>query len=114
MRRGLVIAGAVTFGSTYVISAAIAAGFLDDNNGDDMVPLFIPVAGPFVAIGTADTSPIATTALIIDGLAQAAGVALFVVGLTDEEKIWKRNDLTMRVAPMPLANGGGAALIGEF
>src|SRR5262245_29259274 len=44
-RSGLVIGGAVMLGITYFISASAAAGGLSDRS-DNLVPLFVPLAGP--------------------------------------------------------------------
>lgn len=91
--RGLVIAGATTFGSLYILSAAVGAAFQEDRDGEEHAPLFAPVIGPFITMGTADTSSLGVFVLILDGVGQAAGVAMFVAGLAAKNKIWVRTQL---------------------
>jgi hypothetical protein len=114
MMRGLIIAGATTFGSLYLLSAAVGSAFLEDSrNNDGHAPLFIPVVGPFITIGTANPSPMGTFALVIDGLGQAAGVAMFVAGLTVKTKIWVREGKgEISVAPIVAAGPGGLPGVG--
>jgi hypothetical protein len=92
-RRGLVIAGTVTFGSAYLISilGASSAVSSDENSADDFAPLFIPVAGPFITLGTADDADGAAPIFILDGIAQVGGLALLIAGLAAQESILVRN-----------------------
>lgn len=106
-RRGLVIGGAVTFGVTYLLSAFVASIAMDSGGGDEFGPLLIPVAGPFVTVGTAESEGSGTFALVLDGLAQAGGVAMFVAGLVSEEEYLLRNDAAVprfTVTPMRLGS----------
>lgn len=103
-RSGMVVAGGVMLGVGYVISAASAGAGLSDGN-DDLVPLFIPVAGPFVTLSTArvfrggadsgeDVGKVfGAIGLILDGLVQTAGFTLLVVGLA------ARKDVVVRDKP---------------
>jgi len=91
-RKGLVIAGSITLGSTYFISALIGGS---STNRDDRW-LLVPVFGPFVDFGerssrgclTANSpnvdcelfEPVIQTYLILDGIAQTAGGVLLVLG----------------------------------
>jgi hypothetical protein len=88
----LVASGGVLFGATYLISFGMASAGAGCGNaflGMDCVPrndvpgsdwpLFIPVAGPFVAMATSKDRPIYTLAIL--GAGQIAGAALFVSGL---------------------------------
>ncbi|RLB52847.1 MAG: hypothetical protein DRI90_21745 [Deltaproteobacteria bacterium] len=118
IRKGLVIAGSVTFGSAWLLSAAVAAAFQDENQreAEDFVPLFIPLAGPFITMGTANTSAIGTFTLVVDGLAQAGGLGLLIAGLTAQQKVWVRNPVgRVTVAPIVSGDGNlGLGLIGEM
>lgn len=101
MRRGLVIGGAVTFGSTYLLSALTASVAVDAGGADEFGPLFIPVAGPFVTIGTAESEGTGTFLLVLDGIGQAGGVAMFIAGLATEEQFLLRNDIaTIKAVPI--------------
>lgn len=126
-RRGLVIAGAVTFGSTYLITLLAASSIADDadhwDSSDDdddeskALPLFIPVLGPFIGISSLDASPVGSAWLVLDGIAQGAGLAMLVAGLAYPNKRWIRNDLGVEwtVAPTKAGrDGGGLGLIGRF
>jgi hypothetical protein len=116
-RKGLVIAGTVTFGSAYLLSILGAATAASDggNEGEGFIPLFIPVAGPFITLGTMDDDASAATPLfILDGIAQVGGVALLIGGLAASETILLRNDVRAdrrrpAVDPMPELRIGARA-----
>lgn len=110
-KRKLIIAGVSIFGGCYLASA-IAGGFglsEGDYSGRALGPLLVPVAGPFITIGTSELrfgdndDQGAVILLMLDGLAQAAGVVLTIVGLAaDETTVLKRND-TGKIEPPSLA-----------
>lgn len=105
---GLVGAGIGVWGGLYLISAlgAVTAMTFSDNDADFAV-LFIPVAGPFVAIGTTDPIPFSTFLLVLDGLGQAAGVAMFAAGLAVEKTVLIRNDVVdLSIKPAPFITPG--------
>jgi hypothetical protein len=126
-RKGLVIGGAVLFGTTYLITALVGA-IADDYNSScgglferscstprpNVTALYVPAIGPFIQI--ANTSSATTsTALAIDGLAQSAGAVMLIVGLTSPKTVLVRNDLAeIRVTPMVGGGTTGAALTGTF
>lgn len=120
IRTGLVVGGAVTFGVLYMLSVLVGAAISDTNkafnnskdNGDF---LFVPVAGPFLQMTKTDSSSGKVT-LAIDGIAQAAGATMFIVGITSPKTVLVRNDLgEVRVMPMKMGtNGGGLGLVGTF
>jgi hypothetical protein len=120
IRTGLVVGGAVTFGVLYLLSVLVGAAISDTNkafnnskdNGDF---LFVPVAGPFLQMTKTDSSS-GNVTLAIDGIAQAAGATMFIVGITSPKTILVRNDLAeVHVMPMKMGtNGGGLGLVGTF
>lgn len=120
-RKGLIIGGAVTFGTLYLISALVAAGNADATSSGRTNPaaaMWIPAVGPFIQMTKTD-SAVANVFLAIDGLAQTAGVAMLVVGLTTPRTVLVRNDLGKSrptVRPVPLVAGGttGLGLVGTF
>jgi hypothetical protein len=80
--HGLIIAGAIAFGATYIgsaLSLAACSGIVTTTCAQGMGWLLIPAAGPFVALGFAQTTE-SRALLVIDGVAQAAGLALLVGG----------------------------------
>jgi hypothetical protein len=110
-RSGFVVSGAVMFGIAYVLSAtaAIAA---ESANDSGYGPLFIPVVGPFVAMGSTHTFQGTSDAaeqvgrvfggigLVVDGLLQVAGASLIVVGLA------VRKDVVVRDRPVAVPEVG--------
>jgi hypothetical protein len=114
INKGLVIAGASTFGGVYIFNCLGAAIAYDASEGDKdaYTPLFIPVAGPFVTIHTADATATGTFGLVVDGLAQAAGLSMFIAGLAAQEDVlvWRGSYGSVRADAGP----GGAQLSGNF
>lgn len=103
IRKGLVIGGAVTFGTLYLVSALTAAAVSDLSGGEDFVPLYIPVAGPFVTIGTSDAPAGGAVLLAVDGVAQAGGLAMLILGLAVPRDELVRNDVggtDLRLTPV--------------
>jgi hypothetical protein len=98
MRRGLIIGGAVTFGVFYLISALVGAIALDCNSlitscSNSLGVLLIPGAGPFVALGTAKPDGVGAFALVVDGVAQAGGLLMLVLGIAVPRSVLVRNDI---------------------
>ncbi len=114
--RPLIIAGSITFGAPYLISVLVAATVVsaDSSSGGDFAPLFIPVVGPFITIGTAHAEGAGTFWLIFDGLAQAGGAAMFIAGLTMEEKYLQRTAPRASLKPEVFVNPGGMKLKWTF
>jgi hypothetical protein len=119
-RTGLVVGGAVTFGTLYFFSLLVAAAVSDANrathsSGDDANFLYIPVAGPFLQMTKTESST-GNLFLGIDGIAQGAGAAMLIVGITSPKTVLVRNDLgEVRVTPMRLGqDGNGLGLVGRF
>jgi hypothetical protein len=114
--RPLIIAGSITFGAPYLVSVLVAATVVSANTGDggEFAPLFIPVVGPFITIGTAHAEGAGTFWLIFDGLAQAGGAAMFIAGLTMEEKYLQRQAPHASLKPEVLVNPGGMKLKWTF
>lgn len=114
VRGGLIGGGAGLFGAFYLISAAVAA--VDNDCAQISVckntlwPLWIPVAGPFIAVGTAAGSTSGGFLLVLDGLAQAGGVIMIIAGAMGRT-ILMRNDLGD--AKSPLEFKVGKSVVGE-
>jgi hypothetical protein len=89
--KSLVIAGSVTFGTTYLASVLTAATMLANGlqEGKTAAPLFAPVVGPFITIGTAGSGG-TTPFLVLDGLAQLGGIVMLICGAAIEEKFLQR------------------------
>ena len=111
-RTGLVIAGAVTFSVAYALPA-IAATYSKGKT------LAIPIAGPFIDVGRTGFSfdPGAAIVLVVDGLAQAAGVAMLIAGVVGKRELVRDEvaGATVRVTPMGMGYGGmGIGIVGEM
>lgn len=87
-RERIMTAGIATFAPIYGLSILFAASFAGSEGmeASQYNPMFVPVIGPFITIGTADTQDIGTMTLLLMGAGQATGVALFLGGLFGEEK----------------------------
>lgn len=114
IRKGLVIAGACVFGATYLLTVVVAA---EAGKGAEI--LYVPVVGPFVAAGVlakggelgASLAPV----FILDGVAQLAGVGMFIAGMVAQKQVLVRNDVSFQVLPTPLGKGGlGLTVIGQM
>jgi len=101
-RLGLVVGGAATFLGTYIPMALIAA-----NEGNEYWPLAVPVVGPFVVGGqflveagrstcvsgclfdglARSILGFAGLALLVDGIAQAGGIAMTVIGFAKPRRV---------------------------
>jgi hypothetical protein len=114
-RRGLVIAGSIVFGVTYIYTSLIAAAGEESSGQNELGSLWVPVLGPFMQMAETD-SPLGNYVLLLDGLAQAAGVTMLVAGLVYPRHVLVRNDLaSMTVVPMKIGmEGSGLGVVGRF
>lgn len=115
IRKTLVIAGAVTFGATYLytLSQALNRDTSLDGGDDGVSPLVIPIVGPFVALGDTNSqgehAGMAPSSLILSGLAQTVGVGLAVAGIVFPQKVLVRDATgkpALSVAPVLVGSGG--------
>ena len=126
-RRGLIIGGAVTFGSLYLLSALVAAAGSDSSYGGNNreAPLWIPGLGPFVRMAS-NSSATGNVVLLVDGLAQCAGLTMLTVGLMSPKTVLVRNDLgedrpapaehgtQIAVTPIVGPSTTGVGVVGSF
>jgi hypothetical protein len=56
----------------------------------------------------------AVMGLIADGVIQAAGATLLIVGVAAEREVLVRNDEAIHVTPMSVGSGYGAGVVGTF
>jgi hypothetical protein len=117
-RKGLVIGGAVLFGSMYLLSALVAAVDSDAYQGQSnpAAALWVPAVGPFIQMGNTGSAT-AGVFLAIDGLAQIGGIAMFTIGLADPKTEMVRNDLGsihVKLAPIIASGHEGMGLVGTF
>lgn len=129
-RSGLVVAGAITLGIPYFFSAVAA---LSANSQNESAWLYMPVAGPWLTLGrrayscNADATNQTTSqslgcvadvfvvmGLIFDGIVQATGATLLLVGELATRPGLARDESALRVVPMRLGTGAGAGVVGTF
>lgn len=108
-RVGLIVGGAVTFGVPYFISL-LAGAIAIDTGRPDFWGLCVPVVGPFIQAGFS-YSATEKVFFALDGLAQVAGVAMFIAGFAAPITYLQRDRLAW-VAPVPVITRGGGAGIG--
>jgi hypothetical protein len=94
----------------------LAPGERDDISPSDWVPLYIPVAGPFVAIGTLDASGSGLGLLVADGVLQAAGLLGILLGALDPDyKVIRVSDrVDLEVGPAVGLRHQGLSVKGSF
>ena len=113
-RTGLAIAGGAVFGGVYLAST-IVASFLDDKS------LAVPIAGPFIEMGmlAANSGSSGSSlgpvhlALLMNGLTQAAGVAMLIAGLATKQKVPLYRP-RFCVSPYTAQAGAGIVASGRF
>lgn len=119
VRSGLVVGGAITFGVMYLLSVLVGAAITDSSRAfggkESGEFLYVPVAGPFLQMTKTESSS-GNVTLAIDGIAQAAGATMLIVGITSPKTVLVRNDLgEVRIMPMKMGqDGGGLGLVGTF
>lgn len=131
-RKGLMITGWIVFGVSYLLTASNAADLYDrcpgmsnpDRCRDLAREMFIPVAGPFMAM---DKTKYATDdySLAVSGTLQSAGLLMAIIGTSQFVRDGRRNRIIneygLRVsrnaslAPSsPALGGGGLTLRARF
>jgi len=127
VRRGLAIGGATLFLTTYsfsVLTASIITGasaHCTENCVGLLWTLFVPGLGPFSAMASPGNSTYGNVALAADGLAQGAGIAMFIAGLVskhdvliEDETPARRQAVEFTVVPMAGAGRAGLGVVGTF
>jgi len=88
IHKGLLISGLSIFGGPYLFSVVGAS-----SGEEELTPLYIPLAGPFVTIATARSEGAGTFWLAIDGIVQTTGVTLAIIGLAANVEYLQRDDI---------------------
>jgi hypothetical protein len=114
VRVGLIVGGAVTFGTMYLLTALVA-GLVDDGGGSAGA-CYVPGIGPFIQMGQADTATDGFL-LALDGIVQLGGIAMLVAGIAAPKTELVRNDIGgvhFNVAPIIAKDHTGMGLVGTF
>jgi hypothetical protein len=113
-QRGLVIAGSVTLGSTWLLSAITAGIIASGGSEEEFVPLFVPLAGPFITLGTADSNTLGSFLLVADGLAQVMGLGMLVAGVIYPKHEWVLSHARLELTPLVSPEIAGLGAKGSF
>lgn len=122
--------GALIFAASYGASVVAAAQASDDNRERGFDRLYIPFAGPWLALSDRGDCPITSAScdsetttkvlLVADGIFQAAGVLAMIDGILEpsSHRVQVRNtklDRKVRVTPATVGKGDpGVAVFGRF
>ena len=81
---GLIIAGSVVFGVGWLVGGAITVGIdaADGSVSEASAFTFIPLAGPWIVLGTESPSTGQASGLVAQGVLQIGGLAMLIVGAT--------------------------------
>lgn len=115
VRVGLVAGGAALFGALYLITVVSAAIAQDVGDGKSTA-LYAPIVGPFIIMPQTHSAT-ANVFLAIDGIGQAAGIAMLIGGIAAPKTILIRNDLGFTLRPTPMSfgkSGNGFGFVGTF
>jgi hypothetical protein len=85
-RVGLIIAGSITFGVSYGLTAFVGL-IIGALRGTQAQPIYIPVVGPLIE---GIRSPGALPVLGLSTLAQGAGVGMLVAGIVAKREFFER------------------------
>ena len=80
-----------------------------EDDKDGYVPMFVPVVGPFMLIGTASPSAMGTFWAVASGLGQTTGLALLIVGLVSYDEVLVRKRAGVTILPVASPNDAGLA-----
>jgi hypothetical protein len=123
MRTGLVIGGAITFAIPYLSSVLIAVGaernaregMGSEHHAEELRALYVPIAGPFIAIGTTGSDSAQRMApFIAGGVVQAAGVSMLLAGILSRKPVLVRKEAHATVTPLLSHSTLGISASGSF
>jgi hypothetical protein len=108
--KSMLVAGSVTFSVSYFLSILSGSVLVATNKqGSGFAPLFAPVVGPLVTIGTGHANAATALWLALDGIAQTAGAVTLIYSLLAEEKYLEFENRTATSWRPELLVGPGSA-----
>ncbi len=126
VRKGWLIGGAVTLGVGWLSTAAYGAylgsardaGFWRGDSHErarSEAVLYIPLAGPWIALGTVEHDRQEGAAFVAGGIVQAGGLAMLIGGLAAKRTVLvKTAAAEVALAPSVGPSGMGATVSGSF
>lgn len=114
--KGAVTTGAILFSGLWGASIGYAAVQGGLSKEDGWWPLYIPVAGPFVAVETLKSDGAGTALLLLNGAVQATGLLTLIVGVAQGKSTPEDGALKASAGPSvrPVLTGNGIGLAGTF
>jgi hypothetical protein len=113
-RYGLMTAGLVTFGATWVTTTIWGYALGDYTS-------IIPIIGPLFYVHSTNSNDIDAAAqrldnafLVLDSLAQAAGAAMFIAGLVSKQQVRVWGPAQVSFVPVGSSQMAGLAAVGRF
>ncbi len=121
-------AGALVFAASYGASVFVAMTTDEHERDLGTEQLFIPVAGPWLALADRDACPLMGPScdheaaykalLVVDGMFQAAGVLAIIDGLVEPASrrvpVRRHAGAQVRIAPSLTHGGPGVVVAGRF
>lgn len=105
--RGLWIPGALILGAGWIASGV--ATLASDSDAMARGLGFLPVLGPWIQLERGGNDPLLTLSLWVSGIAQAAGLAMTVIGASVRRRV-----RSVEVAIAPTEGGAALAVAGRF
>lgn len=116
--NGALLGSGIAFFTAGWATAAVAGaiGSAEGRSGrrDDWQVLYVPLAGPFLGLGSLEPNAAGVGVLIADGIFQIAGVAGIVGGFLDRRHKVVRESTGLRVAPLVVGDARGLTAAGRF
>ncbi len=97
IHKGLVIAGSVTFGATYLLTVLMTSMY---SRQDDLGAMYIPVVGPLIMAGSQEVTSSLTVPLVLDSLAQTAGLAMLIAGFATKVSYLRYSGVALELTPV--------------
>lgn len=118
-RTGAMVAGGTMLGVGWLGSTIAAAADLQADHLQTLAPLYVPVVGPWIAMGLdgqrGDLTPMGGWALALDGVVQGAGLGLLVWGGVNKRQLLEKKAFSLTsVMPSIREDGAGVHMAGRF
>ncbi|EYF07145.1 Hypothetical protein CAP_0624 [Chondromyces apiculatus DSM 436] len=112
---GLLTAGWLTSALVGSLASDATDADLGGHSAADWTPLYFPVVGPFIALGTLEPDPAAAGLLIADGVIQAGGAIGILWGaLNRRYKVVRERQGLVHVTPVAGPSFRGLSALGRF
>jgi hypothetical protein len=106
--KPLIASGLSLFALAYGLSLGVglAVVTVGGSDSEEFAPLLVPLAGPFIALGTL---PEASATMTLNGITQTAGLIMTFIGIFATEQVLVRIDAPVASATPEILIGPGTA-----